>query len=109
MAVTEQDFRKALEDLVYANIIEIFNVKYGEVACLAGVDVSITFTDPIYDSATDYKISLIEAVDANNIDIRQSIEIKNVADTGFTINSPRNTTVKWQTTRRTPKITFHTA
>lgn len=107
MVVTEEDVRKALEDLVHANIVEIFNISYGETSCLAGVETPIEFIKP-YDSAEDYTINIIEAVDVDGIDIRNAIEVKNVTATGFTMNSPRNTTAKWQTTRRTPKITFHT-
>ena len=73
MAVTEEDFRKALEDLIHANIVSIYNGKYGETSCLAGVDVSVSFSDPVYDSADDYAINLIEATDADGIDIRDSI------------------------------------
>ena len=47
MAVTEEDVRKALEDMLYANLIEIYNIKYGEVVCTAGVDVSVSFVDPL--------------------------------------------------------------
>ena len=108
MAVTEEDVRKALEDMLYANLIEIFNAKYGEELLWAGVDLSVAFEAPPYDSAEDYTINIIEAVDVDGIDIRNAIEVKNVTATGFTMNSPRNTTAKWQTTRRTPKITFHT-
>lgn len=108
MPTTEADVRKALEDLVHANIVSIFNGKYSETTCLADTDVSVSFPEPVYDSATDYFINLIEATDVDGIDIRDAIEIKNITANGFTLKSPRNTTVKWQTTRRTPKINFHT-
>ena len=46
MAVTEEDVRKALEDMLYANLIEIFNAKYGEELLWAGVDLSVAFEAP---------------------------------------------------------------
>lgn len=109
MVVTEEDVRKALEDLVHANIVEIFNAKYGEQSCLAGEDTPVAFTAPVYDSETDYAVEIIQAVDSNGIDLRHAIEIKTLTANGFVLNSPRNTTAKWTSIRRTPKITFHTA
>lgn len=108
MAVTEEDVRKALEDMLYANLIEIYNIKYGEVMCTAGVDVSVSFVDPPYENGDDYIIGIIEALDVDYIDIKWSIQMKDFTATGFTLTSPRNTIVKWTSTRKVPKINFHT-
>jgi len=107
MAVTEEDVRKALEDLVHANIVEIFNISYGETSCLAGVETPIEFIKP-YDAENDYIVGIIEAYDVNDIDIRPSIEARSFTANGFILYSPRNTTVKWTATRRVPKINFWT-
>lgn len=108
MPVTEADLRMAIEDLVQAMLVEIYNIKHGEEECLAGVDKSVSFSVPVYDSNDDYIVAIIEAIDIDDIDIRHSVVVKNKTATGFTLNSPRNTTVIWSTTRMTPKIVFHT-
>lgn len=109
MTVTITDVRKALEDMVYANLIDIFLIKGGETALTAETDVSVAFTGDPYDSATDYILRIDEAVDTDGFDLTMAIEIKETTANGFTFRSPRNTTVKWTAHRRTPKISFWTA
>lgn len=105
--ITITDVRKALEDLVYANLIDIFLIKHGEKVCSVG-DNSIGFSGDPYDNADDYVITFHEALDANDIDIRPSLIVKNRTASGFVIETSRATTVKWTTTRKTPKINFWT-
>ncbi|HPS25396.1 MAG TPA: hypothetical protein PLB28_07445 [Bacteroidales bacterium] len=109
MAVTAEDVRKALEDMVYENLIDIFMVKGDATVLLAGADTSVAFIGDPYDSATDYILNIDEAVDVDGIDIRNAIEIKDCTANGFVFNSPRNTTAKWTAFRRTPKISLWTA
>lgn len=108
MAVTEEDFRKALEDLVHANIVDIFNIKYGETLCPAGEDVSVAFQGEPYDWDNDFLITIVEAFDIDGIDIKAAVVFKTATLNGFVVNSPRNTIVKWTTTRKIPKINFWT-
>lgn len=108
MTVTITDVRKALEDMFYANLIDIFLIKGGETALTADTDTSVSFTGDAYDSATDYIIRIDEAFDADGVDISMAIEIKDATANGFTFRSPRNTTAKWTAHRRIPKISFWT-
>jgi hypothetical protein len=108
MPITGTDVRKALEDLVYANLVVMFMVKSGTAICVAGVDKSVSFpTDGFngnYDNATDYILNIVEAVDVDGIDLTMAIEVKGTTENGFVLNSPRNTSVKWYSMRRTPKF-----
>ena len=110
MTVTVTDVRKALEDMVYANLIDIYMIKHGTDACIVG-DNSIAF--PViagyeYDSADDYIIEFYEALDTNGIDIRPALVVKDKTVNGFTVYTPRATTIKWTAMRKTPKINFWT-
>ena len=108
MAVTITDVRKALEDMLYANLIDIFLVKGDSTVLAADTDVSVAFTGDAYNSATDYIVRIDEAVDVDGFDLTMAIEIKDPTANGFTFRSPKNTTVKWTTHRRIPKISFWT-
>ena len=107
MAITVTDVRKALEDMVYANIIDIFLIKYGETILSVG-DNSIVFEGDPYDSVDDFIVSAVEAIDANDINIVPSLVVKSTTTTGFVIYSPRIATFRWQACRKTPKINFWT-
>lgn len=107
MPVTVEEVRKALEDMVYANLIEIFMVKHAESVLSVG-DNSIAFAGDPYDSAADYVIEFHEALDSNGFDIRPSLIVKNKTASGFVIETTRATTAKWISKRKTPKITFWT-
>ena len=105
--VTITDVRKALEDMVYANFINTFLIKHDETVCTVG-ETSVAFEGDPYDDADEYVLNLIEALDTNNIDIRPALEIRERTVNGFKIYTPRNTTVKWTTSRKLPKINFWT-
>lgn len=105
--VTVTDVRKALEDMVYANLIEIYMIKHGVKECTVG-DNDIAFPSYPYDSSEDYIIEFYEALDSNDIDIRPALIVKNKTVNGFTLEVPRPTTVKWVTQRKNPKIIFWT-
>lgn len=108
MAVTVTDVRKGLEDLVYATLIDVFMIKYGENMLLTG-DNSIAFTGDPYDNEDDYLIEFHEAFDINGVDMRMALTVKDVTANGFVVETPRNIiSLKWRTTRRTPKINFWT-
>jgi hypothetical protein len=101
------EFRKETEDLVFAHILNIFLMKHGEETLIAG-DNTITFEGDTYDSATDYTIRIVEALDGDGIDVRGELNIKDKTANGFTINAINPCTIKWQTARNSPKITFNT-
>ena len=107
MAVTVEEVRKALEDLVYANLIEIYMVKHAESVLTVGNN-SIAFPGDPYDSADDYVVEFHEAPDSNGYDIRPALIVKNKTANGFVIETTRATTAKWISKRKTPKITFWT-
>jgi len=100
-------FRKEAEDLVQAMLIQIFLVKYGELNASPGDNI-ISFTGDAYDSATDYTIRIVEALDGDGIDVKGELNIKDKTANGFKINAVRTCVIKWQTGRNSPKINFHT-
>lgn len=108
MSVTVQDVRKALEDMVYANLESIYLIKGGSTALVANTDKSVAFSGDPYDNATDYVLRIDEAFDTDGFDISMAIEVKDTTANGFVFRSPRNTTVKWTTHRRIPKISYWT-
>lgn len=113
-------FQKASDDKVVAIISDMFLVKYGEKICSVGDNVisfatdtsndadDVTKDDPYDDN--EYIISLIEALDAEGIDVAGEIEFPEGTKTtgGFTINCLTACVVRWQTCRKTPKINFWT-
>lgn len=108
MAVTVEDVRKALEDMVYATLIDVFMIKYGEVPLIAG-DNSIALSGDPYDTEDDYLIEFHEAFDYDGVDMRMALQVKDVTANGFVVESPRDVySLKYRTTRRTPKINFWT-
>jgi len=114
MPTTTEELRQALEDLVYANIKDIFLMKSGEETVASGNN-AVTFSGDAYDSSDDYEVRIIEAIDSEGTDIKGEIEITGRTVNGFTINwQPFATgitagTVKWITARVTPKINMHTS
>ena len=100
-------FRKASEDLVQANVRDIFKPKYGELTMEAG-DNTITLTGEAYLSTNEYEIKFYQATDADGIDIRDAISIKSKAVDSFTINTPRAGTLRWITVLKTPNFNFWT-
>lgn len=103
-------FRKAVEDLVQANVRTIFKAKYGTKTLTAGSN-TITFdvgTDDNYTSGTEYTVRFIEAVDSNNIDIRDAIYITSQTASAFVVNSARAGTLKWESHLNVPNFNFWT-
>jgi len=109
-------FTKEAQDFARANIINAFMMKYGEVQAVVGNNV-IAFSDNGVDATsgvpydnTEYIIDVIEAQDADGYDVRAELEIldENKTVNGFVINCLNPCTIKWSTTRRTPKVEFFT-
>jgi len=100
-------FRKASEDLVQANVRDIFKPKYGELTMEAG-DNTITLTGEAYLSTSEYEIKFYQATDADGIDIKDAISIESKAVDSFTINTPRAGTLRWVTSLKTPQFNFWT-
>lgn len=101
------DLRKETEDLILSNIVDAFNIQYGEYTSYPdethGVSLSVPFL-----STDDYVVSIFSAIDSDGANIVDSLEIINSSSSGFTIYSPRAASIKWQASRRTPKINFWT-
>ena len=103
-----EGFRKETEDLVYANITEIFLMKYGEYEALTAGAHTISFEGQAYDSDDDYAIGLYEAVDVDGINVKGEIEFTAKTANGFTIDVFRPCAIKWIAARKIPKINFWT-
>jgi hypothetical protein len=103
-------FRKETEDLVQANIRNVFKAKSGTKVLAIG-DNSITIpvgTDDNYDTADEYEIRFKEALDGDGIKIDDALTITSKTSSGFVVNSPRTGTLKWETFLTTPDFNFHT-
>ena len=107
-------FAKESQDFARANIIDAFLMKHGTLNANVGDNVigfSNTGSDPTdhvpYDD-TSYIITIIEALDGNGIDVKGELEIKNKSVSGFTINCLTACTIKWHTSRPSPKVDFWT-
>jgi len=100
-------FRKEVEDLVCAMLINIFLIKYGEKEASAGEN-TISFSGDAYDDADDYAIRIIEALDGDDIDVKGELDITEKTANGFKISAVRSCDIKWQTARVSPKISFWT-
>lgn len=107
-------FVKEAQDFARANIIDAFLMKHGTLNANVGDNVigfSDTGTDPTdhvpYDD-TNYIITIIEAIDGDGIDVKGELEITNKTVNGFTINCLTACTIKWHTSRPSPKINFWT-
>ena len=103
-------FRKETEDLVQANVRNIFKVKYGEKTLSVGSN-TITFqigTDDSYLNGTEYEVKFFEATDSDGIDIKEAISITTQTASAFTINTPRAGVLRWQTNLKTPSFNFWT-
>lgn len=100
-------FRKEVEDLFNILVKEVFKVQYGS-ASVTEPSTSVSFTDAdITYADTDYEIYIYSALDTNNVDIKNSLTFTKTVG-GFTIYAPRNCTVRWQTSLRTPYISYFT-
>lgn len=108
MATTTEQLRKALEDMVFANIKEIFLMKYGEYDALTAGEHTISFSGDPYDSDDDYAVGLYEAVDADGIDVKGEISFTGKTASGFKIDVFRPCSIKWIAARKIPKLNFWT-
>lgn len=107
---------KEMEDYTLAKIIDTFLIKYGTLSASVG-DNAISFSDTGPDESDDdpyddttYIITIIEATDGDGIDVKGELNIPDASKTinGFTINCLSACTIKWQTSRKSPKINFWT-
>lgn len=103
-------FRKETEDLVQANVRAIYKRKYGETPLIVGENI-ISFpvedNDTAYASAGEYSIRLLKAMN-NDVSIVLSLEIRNKTASGFTVYTPRDTVLHWETFLLYPDFSFHT-
>jgi hypothetical protein len=110
MALTEaqialvEAFRKESDDKTTALVKDMFNIDYGSLDAIVGNN-TITFSVPAYDD-TDYVLHL-SATDADGTDVTAELII-NKQTTGMVINALTPCSIKWQTSRQTPKINFWT-
>lgn len=100
-------FRKDTEDIVQANVRDIFQVKYGELSMSEG-DNTINLPGDAYSYNDVYEIEFYQATDSDGIDIRDAISIESRTTNSFVINTPRAGTLRWITKLKTPKFTFWT-
>ena len=107
MATTTEQLLQALEDLMFAWHIEIYLMKHGELSAVAG-DNTVTFTGDAYDSVDDYVVGIYEAFDADGIDVRGELTVKDATVNGFVINAVRPCVIRWTSARKAPKINFWT-
>ena len=109
-AINIEFFRKSTEDLVQANVREIFKVKYGEQELIKG-DNTVRLSDggdSDYTDAGEYEIKIFEAVDKDGIDIKDALSIASRTASLFVIVSPRSGRLRWTTSLKTPNFQFWT-
>ncbi len=103
-------FRKENEDLTQANVRNIYKAKYGT-ANLAIGTTTITLPiddDTAYATADEYEIRFHEAIDTDDIDIKEAIYISTKTATAFIVTSPLVGTLKWETFLKIPNFNFWT-
>jgi hypothetical protein len=101
-------FRKETEDLTVSLVKDMFQIQYGEISITAGETKTVSLSDPVYASASDYQVVVFEATDINGVNIIDAITITDQGTNYFEVHSPRAGTIRWQTIRKTPKINFWT-
>lgn len=97
-------FQKESDDKTLAIVKDMFNVHYGTMNAVIG-DNNVSFTTA-YDDA-NYIVDIAEALDANGTDLKAELQITKQTE-GMVINALNICTIKWQTSRQTPKINFWT-
>ena len=104
------DFRKETEDLVQANVREIYKAKSGTKTLASGSNnIVFSVDDEInYSNANDYGIRFRSAIDTDGFDIKEAISITAKTTSGFTVNSPGAGELKWETYLITPDFGFWT-
>ena len=103
-------FRQANEDLTQANVRNIYKAKYGTASLIVGSNV-ITLpldSDTAYATADEYEIRFLEAIDGDDIDIREALSISAKTSSSFTVTSPRAGSLRWETFLKVPNFNFHT-
>ena len=99
-------FRKEVEDFINILWKTIYEIQYGTLSASVG-DNTVSLTTA-YGSVDDYEIVFYEAMDGDDIDIRDSLVIENKAVGGFTIVCERACSIRWATLLRTPNISYFT-
>ena len=100
-------FRKETEDLILSNNNEIYLVKHIEDSLTVGSN-SIAFSGDAYDSASDYKIDIYSAIDADDINVIAELVISGRTASGFVITALTACDIKITTSRKTPKFNYWT-
>jgi len=99
-------FRKEVEDMINAKWKLVLEIQYNTLS--ASVGDNVISLDTAYSSADDYEIQFLEATDADDIDIRDSLIIKDKVIGGFTIECERACSIRWATYLRIPNLSYFT-
>lgn len=97
-------FQKESDDKALAIVKDMFNIHYGTMNAVIG-DNNVSFTTPYDDE--NYIVTIVEALDADETDLKAELQITKHTE-GMVINCLNICTIKWQTSRQTPKINFWT-
>jgi hypothetical protein len=100
-------FRKEVEDMINVLFKTIYEIQYDTLTAIAGDNV-VSLSTP-YLSVDDYEIVFYEAMDVDDIDIRDSLVIEDKAVGGFTIVSERACSIRWATFLRVPNVSYFTS
>lgn len=100
-------FRKETEDLVNANVENIYQRKQGTKTLVVGTN-EISLPGASYASADNYEVQFFEATDTDGVDIKEAISIETKATNGFVVNTPRAGTLRWISFLKVPNFTYHT-
>lgn len=101
-------FRKETEDLITSINVEMFKIQYGEESMLEDETITVNLIDA-YSAASDFEVVIFEALDTDGVNIKDALVVaESKTASSFSIYSPRECTVRWQTLRRTPLINFWT-
>ena len=109
-------FRKENEDLVQANVRNIYKYQYGTKVLAVGDNVITlaTDTDPAsevttsYLTAEEYEIRFHKAVDSDDIDIKMALVISAKTSAGFTVTSDFIGSLEWETFLKIPNFNYWT-
>lgn len=99
-------FRKEVEDMINVLFKTIYEIQYDTLSATVGDNVVSLTTS--YSAVDDYEIVFYEALDADDIDIRDSLIIKDKAVGGFTIECERACSIRWATFLRIPNVSYFT-
>lgn len=99
-------FRKEVEDMINVLFKTIYEVQYDTLSASVG-DNTVSL-DTAYANVDDYEIVFYEGMDADDIDIRDSLIIKDKVVGGFTIECERACSIRWATFLRIPNVSYFT-